>query len=119
MSIRLPAACLIFTLALNADPRAAVRELLVDPQVQAALAFAQTNEPRVLEYQIQLTEIPAPPFQEQARGRAYAQMFRERGLTGVRTDDFSLPRRSALPDMKRKAPLATDPVIELAFWRGS
>ncbi|MCB1020732.1 MAG: M20/M25/M40 family metallo-hydrolase [Acidobacteria bacterium] len=64
-----------------------MRELLVDPQVQAALAFAQTNEPRVLEYQIQLTEIPAPPFQEQARGRAYAQMFRERGLTGVRTDD--------------------------------
>ncbi|MEZ5395729.1 MAG: hypothetical protein R2724_23350 [Bryobacterales bacterium] len=42
MLFRVSTACLVFTLALSADPRAAVRQLLVDPQVQAALEFAQT-----------------------------------------------------------------------------
>lgn len=71
---------------LSADPRAAVRSLLVDSKVQQALAFAERNESRVIEYQIALTEIPAPPFQERARGAAYAELFRARGLRRVRTD---------------------------------
>jgi acetylornithine deacetylase/succinyl-diaminopimelate desuccinylase-like protein len=86
MRRRLCVFCLFFATGLGADPRAAVRSLLVDRRVQAALEFAEANEDRVLGYQVALTEIPAPPFKEEARGRAYARMFRERGLQQVRTD---------------------------------
>ena len=97
---------------LNADPRAAVRSLLVDPSVQAALDFAESNEPRVVDYQIALTEIPAPPFKEQARGEAYAGMFRERGLEQVRLDDVGnvlglRPGRGATPLLVFSAHLDT------------
>lgn len=57
-----------------------------DDDVQKARAFVQENEPRVLEYQIELTEIPAPPFAETERGERYRQMFSERGLRDVRVD---------------------------------
>lgn len=57
-----------------------------DPAVQKALAFVRENEPRVVAYQIELTEIPAPPFHEQERAEAYREMFLERGLEDVRID---------------------------------
>ena len=109
---RLFAFCLLVATGLGADPRAAVRSLLVDSKVQAALDFAESNEPRVLDYQVALTEIPAPPFQEQVRARAYAQMFRERGLRQVRTDDEGdvlglRPGRSAAPLLVLSAHLDT------------
>ena len=77
----------LFAMAARADPRTAVRVLLADEGVQSALSYAEENERRVIDYQIALTEIPAPPFHEHERGRAYARMFRERGLERVRTDD--------------------------------
>ena len=60
--------------------------LLKDAAVSAAMAAVKTNEPWVLEEQVRLCEIPAPPFKESARGKAYAQAFRELGLTNVRID---------------------------------
>ncbi len=60
--------------------------LLKDAAVSAAMAAVKTNEPWVLEEQVRLCEIPAPPFKETARGKAYAQAFRELGLTNVRID---------------------------------
>jgi acetylornithine deacetylase/succinyl-diaminopimelate desuccinylase-like protein len=112
MRLRLFAFCLLLATTLGADPRAAVRSLLVDSRVQAALEFAKANEPRVLEYQINLTEIPAPPFQEQTRARAYARMFRERGLRQVRIDDEGdvlglRPGRNARPLLVFSAHLDT------------
>jgi len=56
-------------------------------KVRQARAFIQANEPRVIEYQIELTEIPAPPFQEEVRAKRYAEMLSERGLQDVRIDD--------------------------------
>lgn len=58
-----------------------------DEKVRQARAFIQANEPRVIEYQIELTEIPAPPFKEEVRAERYAQMLFERGLQDVRIDD--------------------------------
>jgi tripeptide aminopeptidase len=60
--------------------------LLKDAAVSAAVAAVKTNEPWVLEEQVRLCEIPAPPFKEAARGKAYAQAFRELGLQNVRID---------------------------------
>jgi tripeptide aminopeptidase len=60
--------------------------LLADPTVQAALAAAQRNEPAILEEQVRLCEIPAPPFKEQARAEAYRRAFEALGLERVRID---------------------------------
>ena len=60
--------------------------LMQDPAVRAALAAARADEPRTVQEQIQVCEIPAPPFKEAVRAKAYADMFREVGLTNVRID---------------------------------
>ena len=67
------------------NPEAAGR-LPADPQVRRALEFVQQNEPWVIEQQIRLTEIPAPPFKEATRAQAYKQAFEELGLKNVRID---------------------------------
>lgn len=60
--------------------------LLQEATVRAALDAAERNEPRVLEDQIRLCEIPAPPFKEQKRAEAYTRAFEELGLKNVRID---------------------------------
>lgn len=54
--------------------------------VQVALDAARSDEPQAIEDQIRLCEIPAPPFKEAERGRAYADTFRSVGLKNVRVD---------------------------------
>src|SRR5688500_8942831 len=60
--------------------------LLNDSAVRAALDAAQDDEPRTLADQVRLCEIPAPPFKEGERARAYADAFRSLGLKNVRID---------------------------------
>jgi tripeptide aminopeptidase len=57
-----------------------------DPAVRAALEAVQADEPRTIEDQVRLCEIPAPPFKEAARAQAYADAFRAAGLSNVRID---------------------------------
>jgi acetylornithine deacetylase/succinyl-diaminopimelate desuccinylase-like protein len=61
--------------------------MIREPAVQAALAAAKKNEPKTLEEQILLCEIPAPPFKETRRAEAYKSMFEDLGLQNVRMDD--------------------------------
>ena len=70
-----------------AGPAEVAAGLLQDPKVQQALEFVRTNEPKIIEQQIRLTEIPAPPFHEQQRAEAYKKLFEERGLRHVRIDE--------------------------------
>ena len=70
-----------------AGPAEVAAGLLQDPKVQQALEFVRTNEPEIIEEQIRLTEIPAPPFHEQQRAEAYKKLFEERGLRNVRIDE--------------------------------
>jgi len=60
--------------------------LLRDPAVKAALEAAQRNEPQVIEDQLAICEVPAPPFKEGPRGEFYKQRLQELGLKNVRTD---------------------------------
>lgn len=62
------------------------RELTTRPDVSAALDALRVDEPRLLEDQIALCEVPAPPFKEQARAERYSDSFREIGLVNVRID---------------------------------
>jgi acetylornithine deacetylase/succinyl-diaminopimelate desuccinylase-like protein len=47
---------------------------------------AKRNEPRTLELQVRLCEIPAPPFHEAVRGQEVKRLFQELGLRDVRID---------------------------------
>lgn len=57
-----------------------------NPRVTAALEHILTLEMQSLSELIELTEIPAPPFQEEARAVRFAEMLRVAGLTDVRMD---------------------------------
>src|SRR5687768_16878279 len=63
-----------------------VTSLRDTPAVRAALDAIRTGEPRTIEDQARLCEIPAPPFKETARAEAYAAAFRAAGLKNVRID---------------------------------
>jgi acetylornithine deacetylase/succinyl-diaminopimelate desuccinylase-like protein len=51
------------------------------------MAHIVAIEPQSRRDLIELTEIPAPPFEEQARAERFAEMLREAGLTDVVIDD--------------------------------
>src|ERR1019366_7840843 len=61
-------------------------ELRHVPAVRAAMEAARRNEPRTLDLQARLCEIPAPPFQEAVRGQELQRLFQELGLRDVRAD---------------------------------
>jgi tripeptide aminopeptidase len=63
-----------------------VVSLLGNARFKSAQDFIANDHDRIIRETISLTEIEAPPFKEAARGRAYAQMFREHGLTNVAID---------------------------------
>lgn len=63
-----------------------VARLAQTAPVRAALSAIQAAEAETVAEQIRLCEIPAPPFKEAARARAYADAFRAAGLTNVRID---------------------------------
>jgi tripeptide aminopeptidase len=60
--------------------------LLQQPVVRAALDAARAGESQMIDDQVRICEIEAPPFQEAKRGQMYAQMMRETGLKNVRID---------------------------------
>ncbi|HSK10904.1 MAG TPA: M20/M25/M40 family metallo-hydrolase [Vicinamibacterales bacterium] len=69
------------------DGRAArVPSLLEDSALVAALAGVEAAEPVLLDEQVALTEIPAPPFEERARAEHMKRKFEELGLRRVRID---------------------------------
>ena len=87
-------------------------ELLRDPNVKAAMDAAVRNEPRILDLQVRVCEIPAPPFHEEARGRELARLFDGLGLKDVRTDKAGnvigvRPGKAARPNLVFAAHLDT------------
>lgn len=69
------------------DTSPALDELLAHPAVNVAGAHIVATDDRTLAQQIELTEIPAPPFGEAARGKRMAVLLQEAGLEDVRSDE--------------------------------
>jgi acetylornithine deacetylase/succinyl-diaminopimelate desuccinylase-like protein len=63
-----------------------VRATAERPVVQDALRAIEAFDDRTIADLIALTEIPAPPFGEDERGRHYAQLLRDAGADSVWTD---------------------------------
>lgn len=60
--------------------------LLKDPAVQSLLEVVKRNEPDTMALLIRLTEIPAPPFKEEARAVVLKELFELYGLKNVFID---------------------------------
>jgi acetylornithine deacetylase/succinyl-diaminopimelate desuccinylase-like protein len=81
---RLYAAALALVLAAPAfaapPADATIRQVLAAPSYRAATAALEAGHDRWVEDVVAITQIAAPPFKEQARAKAFADMLRERGL---------------------------------------
>src|SRR5258708_4287103 len=64
-----------------------VARLAASPEVRSAFNWFRTQEPQLVQWQMEMARIPAPPFGESARGAWLAERFREVGLDDVRIDD--------------------------------
>jgi tripeptide aminopeptidase len=62
--------------------------LIATRQFKAAAAELNAERDRITDETIRLTQIPAPPFKEAERAKAYAQMMRDNGLQEVTTDNI-------------------------------
>lgn len=65
----------------------AVQRLLTDARLQGAQAFVAKDHDRFVREIIQITEIEAPPFKEEKRAKAYAEMLRQSGLSDIEIDE--------------------------------
>lgn len=85
---------------------------LEDPALKRAISWIEQNEPALLDEQVRLCEIPAPPFKEQPRAEAMKRIFEEAGLRHVRIDAVGnvigeRPGRAASPNVVLSAHLDT------------
>jgi acetylornithine deacetylase/succinyl-diaminopimelate desuccinylase-like protein len=70
----------------SAQRAQSVAALLGEPSIKAAIAAARSGEPRTIEDQIRFCEVPAPPFNENARGDLLRRSFVDAGLQNIRID---------------------------------
>ena len=65
---------------------ALVQRIRASAQFAQASTFIESDYDRFVKELIALNEIPAPPFKEQARAKAYVEMLRQQGLSDVEMD---------------------------------
>jgi tripeptide aminopeptidase len=63
-----------------------VERLLERDDVRESLRYIEATDDRTVRDQVELTEIPSPPFGEEARGLRYATLLREYGADSVWID---------------------------------
>lgn len=78
------AMCLLLAMPVMAGDN--LGALLKSRSVQSALEHLRADDARTLREQIEITQIPAPPFKEQVRAADYAARLRAAGLTDVTMD---------------------------------
>ena len=66
--------------------RAKANELASNASIRNAFRIAENLDDWALQLLIELTEIPAPPFMEEARGRRFAELLMKHGADSVWTD---------------------------------
>lgn len=87
--MRIPALLTIASLLVLASPAAAQPKpeaVLKTKGYQSAVNILDRDHDRLVAEIIKLTEIPAPPFKEAERAKAYAEMLKDAGLADVEID---------------------------------
>lgn len=76
-----------FDAAAQERPDAIGQRLMAEAAVKKAVDSVRQNEARIIEEQIRLCEIEAPPFKEAKRAAALKSIFDAHGLKNVRIDE--------------------------------
>jgi acetylornithine deacetylase/succinyl-diaminopimelate desuccinylase-like protein len=86
-----PKLSVVAPLPMQVKPEVAsiVKELVKAPSVRQALALIKSDQARFVKESIQISEIPAPTFQEAKRAQAFAALLKANGLTDVRIDSIN------------------------------
>ncbi len=111
-SMRCLVCCCLALYALAPADAQTPAQLREDPSVKSALDAVQRNEPHLIDEQIRICEIPAPPFKEEVRGKELQRLFQQAGLQNVRIDKAgnvigTRPGRAARPNLVFAAHLDT------------
>src|SRR5277367_4965036 len=112
MLVSRSSALLVFLLAASSAFPQDPATLLRDPTLKAALEAAKNNEPKFIDEEVRICEIPAPPFHETERGKELQRLFTGLGLKDVRMDKVGnvigvRPGKSARPNLVFAAHLDT------------
>ncbi|SET59677.1 Acetylornithine deacetylase/Succinyl-diaminopimelate desuccinylase [Oceanobacillus limi] len=67
--------------------RSTYEALMDNKMVQEAMEFIESDHQRTVEEQIEITEIPAPPFKEETRAKNMKERLGKLGLQEVRMDE--------------------------------
>src|SRR6187549_802018 len=92
MRMRVPAILLLLTCAglparaQSQTPEEIVQQVVKSAPFTGAAAFIRADQERFVRDLIELTEIPAPPFKEQARAAAFQKLLARDGLSNVEMD---------------------------------
>jgi tripeptide aminopeptidase len=93
MSLRILAAALTLALATpvaqaQVSPQAAseVERITNSPAYKAAMSALAADHDRIVQENITLTEVPAPPFKEAAKAKAFLELFSKLGLDDIVMD---------------------------------
>ncbi len=92
-----------------------------DPLIRETRAFLEAMDPWVLERQMELSAIPAPPFGEGPRGRRMADLLLQAGLASVVTDGVGnvIAELSPLPGTPTRGPLVVSAHLDTVFPEGT
>ncbi len=71
----------------QASYKTEIDKLAADKKIQKAFDIIQELEPTTLKELIELTQIPAPTFQEQKRAERYKQMLNDAGVDSIWIDE--------------------------------
>jgi acetylornithine deacetylase/succinyl-diaminopimelate desuccinylase-like protein len=86
-----------------------VSKVIASKGYKAAIGVLDREHDRIVADIVTLTEIPAPPFKEEARAKAYMEMLRAVGLTDVEMD-----QEGNVMGLRRGTGKAGGPVVAIA-----
>ncbi len=81
-----PILLLTAVLGVAASASAASDQIAARKDVKAALESVEAGEPDTIERQVRLCEVPAPPFREELRAKAFRKELQRIGMKKVRID---------------------------------
>ena len=97
------------TPAANSSADRVVQKVRALPGFKAAVATLDREHARIVDDTITLTEIPAPPFKEERRAKAYMELLKAHGLTDVEMD-----AEGNVMGLRRGTGAAGQPLVVLA-----
>jgi acetylornithine deacetylase/succinyl-diaminopimelate desuccinylase-like protein len=103
---------------MSSDVDRRLRSLAERDDIAAAVSYAHEHDDATLAIQVELSEIPAPPFRESARARRIGEMLVDSGLQAALSDDEGnvVARR---PGMSDEAPLVVSAHLDTVFPEGT